>query len=341
MIEISISAENTKNIIEQLQYKIGGELLERWGECTLVLDNAIAKGTIKVIPFDWGVNLMIYDITFFEEVILKIEATEFNPIRFIYNLQGQFFHRFGIQSKKELIEQFQTLIFTNKTDGLNFLHFQKGVKIETNIIQIIRKEFLKKRTTKVSTLNKKLQEIFVDTDHDNRFAHHGAINLKMADDVKALHNIKKKGMLRILQIEAMVYKILSLHIQHYNVQSQGVSLPTSLVKSELKRIRKLGEKILKNPSKDYNLEDLSQESGLSQAKLQDGFKFLYTRTVTEFIRHVRLEQARDLIKTTDLNISQIVYSIGFTSRSYFSKIFKEKFEISPNKFKKQIVDKVH
>lgn len=340
MIEISISAENTKNIIEQLQTKIGGELLERWGECTLVLDNMIAKGTVKVIPFDWGVNLMIYDVTFLEDIILKIEATEFNPIRFIYNLQGEFLHRFGINSREERIEQFQTLIFTNKTDGLNFLHFKKDVKVETNVIQIIRKEFLKKRTTRVSTLNKRLQQVFIDTDHDNRFAHHGALNLKMADHVKTLHRAKGKGMLKILKMEAKVYNILTQHIQQYDVQSQGVPLPTSLVKSELKRIRTLGEVILKNPSKQYNLEDLASETGLSQAKLQDGFKFLYTRTVTEYIRHVRLELSKDLIRTTDLNISQIVYTIGFTSRSYFSKIFKEKYGVTPNQLKKQIVSKV-
>ena len=340
MTEIEIGAENTMDIIDQLQNNIGGEILERWGESTLVVDNDKAQGTVKVIPFDWGVNLMIYDIEFFNEVIMRIEATEFNPIRFIYNLQGEFLHRFGIQSKEVLIEQFQTLIFTNKTDGINCLHFKEGVKIETNIIQIVRKDFLKKRTTKVSTLNKKLQEVFVDTDHDNRFSHHGTLNLKMADHVKKLHNIKKKGMLRILKMEAKVYEILSLHIQQYNIQSQGVELPTSLVKSELKRIRKIGQQILKNPSEQYNLEDLSVKSGLSQAKLQDGFKFLYTRTVTEFIRHVRLELARDLLKTSDLNISQVVYTIGFTSRSYFSKIFKDKYGVSPNEFSKQVPSKV-
>ena len=44
-----------------------------------------------------------------------------------------------------------------------------------------------------------------------------------------------------------------------------------------------------------------------------------------------------MLKNTDLNISQIVYSIGFSSRSYFSKIFKEKYGITPNKFKKKLL----
>ena len=81
------------------------------------------------------------------------------------------------------------------------------------MIQIIRKDFLKKRTTKVSTLNKKLYEVFVDTDHNNRFSHFGTLNLKMADLIKKIRTIKGTGMLRVLKIEARVYEVLSLHIQ--------------------------------------------------------------------------------------------------------------------------------
>lgn len=339
-MEISISAKNRKSVIEQIHAEIGGDIIERWGEYTLVLDNAIGKGTIKLIPFDWGVNLMSYDIVFFKEIIFKIEATAYNPIRFIFNLEGEFSHRFGTENKEELIEQFQTLIFSNKAHGQNYLHFKKEMRLNISIIQIVRKEFLKKRTTNVSTLNKKLHEVFEDTGHKNQFAHHGSLNLKMADQVRALHKIKSKGMLRVLKMEAKVYEILSLHIQQYNTHSRGVALPTSLSNSELKRIRKISKGILKTPSKDYSLDSLSFEAGMSQSKLQDGFKFLYTKTVTEYIRHVRLEMARDLLKTTDLNISQIVYTIGFTSRSYFSKIFKEKYSISPNQFKKQLTAKI-
>ena len=337
MIEIEIVAENNKDILGEIQKHVGGTIEEKWSEYTLVVDNDLAKGSIRFIPFDWGVNLIDYNITFNDDIELKLHASEFNPIRFIYTLNGSFNHRFGVDNKEELIEQFHSLLFTNKTIGVNYIHFPKDTKLEINSIQIIRKHFLKKRTTNVSTLNKKLYEVFVDTDHENRFAHYGTLNLKMADLVRKTRNIKTKGMLRVLKIEAKVYEILSLHIQKHNKLQQGVPLPTSLIKSELVKVRKMAQAIVKNPAKDYSLEQLSLNSGLSQAKLQDGFKFLYTRTVTEYIRHVRVEAARELINTTDLNISQIVYTIGFTSRSYFSKIFKEKYGVTPNQFKKKVI----
>lgn len=336
MIEIEIVADSDKDLLEQIRENIGGTITSNWSECILEINNEYATGKMRFIPFDWGVNLLDFDITLHKEFIFKIQAVpEYNPLRFLYPSVGNIKHRFGVEKTEHKVEQFQSLIFTNKTSGYNYLHFPKNEPLEINLIEIVRKKFLKKRTTNVSTLNKKLHEVFVDTDHDYRFANYGTMNLKMADLIKRLKKVKGKGMLRILKVEAKVYEILSVHIQQHNRLLAGVPLPTSLVKSELKTVRKFGNSIVKNPAKEYTLEKLSTESGLTQAKLQDGFRFLYNRTVTEYIRHIRLESARDLLKNTDLNVSQIVYSIGFSSRSYFSKIFKEKYDISPNEFKKK------
>mgnify|MGYP003147244512 CR=1 FL=1 len=337
MIHIEIIADSPKDFLEQLQEGIGGEITERWSEFVLRINNENAIGYIRYIPFDWGVHLLDFEIKFHKEIHLNIEShDEFNPIRFIYPSLGSLKHKFGIDKKIKEVGQFQSLIFTNKDGGHNDIIFPKNEKLAINIIQIIRKQFLKKRTTNVSTLNEKLYEVFVDTDHDNRFASYGTLNLKMADLIKGMHKIKAKGMLRILKIESRIYEILSMHIQQHNRILSGEKLPEGISRSDLKIIRKIGNDILSNPAKNYSLDQLSFKSGLTQAKLQEGFKFLYNRTVTEYIRHVRLESARDMLKNTDLNISQIVYSIGFSSRSYFSKIFKEKYDITPNNFKKKL-----
>lgn len=336
MKQINISADNTIEILEEIKDAIGGNIQSTWGEHTLIVNNSIAKGAIKFYPFDWGVSMLQYDIKFYEDVEIEIKATQFNPIRFIYNSGDTFQHKFGIDNRQKNIEQFQSIIFTNKTNGVNCISFTKNSKVDINVIQIVRQKFLKKRTTNIASLNEKLYEVFVDTDHDQRFFHHGSLNLRMADYITAIKKIKSKGMVRFLKIEAKVYEILTLHIQEQNIVSQGVPLPTSLIKRELKLVRKLSKQINENPEKAYTLEKLSSESGLSQVKLQDGFKFLFNRTVTEYIRHIRLETSRELIRTTDLNISQIVYTIGFTSRSYFSKIFKEKYDITPYEYKKQV-----
>ncbi len=332
-IEINITAQSTEGTVRQIQEVIGGTIQERWGEYILTVNNLNAHGSIRFITFDWGVNLLEYDIKFHRDYILVMDASEYNPIHFAYCLEGHCGHRFGYQTEIRSLEQFQSVIITSRDGGYNYGYFPKGEKLEINVIQIARKKYLKKRLNNVSQLNRRLYEVFMDEDHENTFAYFGTFNLKLADKISALRKVKQKGMIRILQIEGMVYQILSMHIQQHDRAMKEEVLPTTLLKRELKIIRNLAKKIIKNVAKEYTLEQLELETGLAQAKLQEGFKLLYAKTVTEYIRHVRLEAARDLIATTEMNISEVVYSIGFSSRSYFSKIFKEKYDISPNEFK--------
>lgn len=335
MITIKTAGSSTSNNVRQIQEQIGGQLSERWGEYTLSVNNEKATGSIRFIPFEWGVTLLEYDITFHDDVIYESNYAEYNPIRFYYCLEGSCGHRFGNQKENERkqLEQFQSVIIANPDDTPSLGYFAKGAKLAINVVLITRKKFLKKRLNGVEELNKKLYQIFMDTDHEKRFSFFGSYNLKLANKIAALRKVRNKnGMIRIMQIEGLVYEILAMHIAQHEKESKSSLPKTSLLRRELKIIRNLANKIAKNVSKDYTLEQLSRDSGLSQAKLQEGFKLLYTRTVTEYIRHVRLEAARDYLSKSDMNVSQVVYSIGFSSRSYFSKIFKNKYGISPSEF---------
>ncbi len=338
MTRIQIDAESTAGMIQQLQDALGGRLRERWGEHHLKLGGAIAQGDIWFIPFDWGVNLVEYNLTFDQETVLELDSSYYNPLFFVYCLKGYCRHRFDFQPEDSVrkLEQFQSVILTSKKGGKHLLYFPAGVLLAINFIQLTRREFLKKRLNGVEQLNNRLYEVFHDLDHENNFSFYGSFDLKLADQIGALRKVRTRGMIRIMQIEGLVYQILSKQIQDHEWQRGQRKLNTRLLKRELKIIRDLSKRIVKNPGRNYRLDELAGESGLSQAKIQEGFKLLYTRTVTEYIRHVRLEAARDYLRETDMNVSQVVYSVGFSSRSYFSKIFRSRYGISPSKFKEQV-----
>ncbi|WP_430411747.1 helix-turn-helix domain-containing protein [Kordia sp.] len=336
MKKIRITAEDTAGTVQQIQEAIGGEIIERWGEHILQVNNDIAKGSIHFITFEWGGSILEYNITFFDEIELIMDASEYNPIHFTYCLKGYCEHRFHDEKERRMLEELQPSIITSKSGGYNHGYFPMNVYLHINVVQINRVKFIRKRLNDASILNQKLYKVFHDSYHEKRFVYIGTYNLKLAALIDSLNNIDQKGMIRIMLIEGVVYQILSLHmIQHdKDVMTRKNAAPILL--EELEVVKEIAAEISEEVSKEYTLEQLAEKSGLTQVKLQEGFKHLYARTVTEYIRHVRLEKARDLIndKENNLNISQIVYTIGLSSRSYFSKIFKRKYGISPSEFLK-------
>ena len=340
MKEFIINACSAEDTVLQMQAKIGGEISQRFGLYTLDIDNDIAKGCIRFITFDWGINLIEYNLIYFEDVLFITNISKYNPLYFIYCSSGYLSHQFEYEKKFQIINEYHSSILATKEEVNHQVLFPKGVHLIINIIGVERKEFLKKRLNNVSELNSNLHKVFVDKNHEKEYYYYGPIDLKMEDHVKRLRNISNKTISDALKIEGSLYQLLSMHITKHDKFQKGEIIPESLLKKELMIIRRFSKKIIDDPSINYSLDQLSKDTGLSQAKLQEGFKFLYGRTVTEYIRHVRLETARDLMETSDLNISQIVYSIGFTSRSYFSKIFKQKYEMTPMEFKKQMFSTV-
>ncbi|WP_372373418.1 helix-turn-helix domain-containing protein, partial [Vreelandella venusta] len=58
-------------------------------------------------------------------------------------------------------------------------------------------------------------------------------------------------------------------------------------------------------------------------------------TVYEYLREIRMNEARELLSNTHLSVSAIAAHVGFSSSANFSTAFKERFGTSPMKFKNQ------
>lgn len=73
---------------------------------------------------------------------------------------------------------------------------------------------------------------------------------------------------------------------------------------------------------------------LNPAYLSRLFKKETGQTLTEYITELRLDQSKRLLAETELTITLVAEKIGYKNYSYFSKIFKERYGITPNDYKK-------
>ena len=92
--------------------------------------------------------------------------------------------------------------------------------------------------------------------------------------------------------------------------------------------------INKNLDKDLSIQSISQSIHISQSVLYKYFHNYFGCTVGEYINTKRIEKSIELMKNTDLSIEEISQSVGFTSATYYGRIFKNKKGITPLKFRK-------
>jgi YesN/AraC family two-component response regulator len=80
------------------------------------------------------------------------------------------------------------------------------------------------------------------------------------------------------------------------------------------------------------VENLATHLLMSRTSVYRKIKAITGQTATEFIRSILLKKAITLLKNQRQNISEIAYSLGFSSPGYFSKCFKEQYGKSPSEY---------
>ena len=85
-------------------------------------------------------------------------------------------------------------------------------------------------------------------------------------------------------------------------------------------------------SENISINDIAKYAGISRTECFRCFQSILRKTPIEYLTDYRLSIAGMLLSTTNRTLTDIYESCGFNSLSYFGKIFKEHYGISPKKF---------
>ncbi|QIL38351.1 response regulator [Pedobacter sp. HDW13] len=109
---------------------------------------------------------------------------------------------------------------------------------------------------------------------------------------------------------------------------------TQIDKEFLERATSIIERNIDDP--DFNVNIFSREMGIARTNLFSKLKGITGQTPNEFTLTIRLKQAALMLKTDPkISVSEISENLGFTSAKYFSKCFKDCYQITPLHYRKQ------
>lgn len=100
-------------------------------------------------------------------------------------------------------------------------------------------------------------------------------------------------------------------------------------------LMKVTEQIKKNLGKDFNVDDLCIEMGMSRSSLYNKIKALTDHSPSEFVRQVRMKEAAILLKSKKYTVAEVSDQMGYSDPKYFTDIFKKHYGMTPSAYMKQ------
>ena len=99
------------------------------------------------------------------------------------------------------------------------------------------------------------------------------------------------------------------------------------------RIQDMLDYIDRNYMENINLKQACEMTHVSQAQFCRNFKKITGDTLVHYLNFKRAYEAEKLLCSTDSDITSIAYDVGFSTTSYFCKIFKHYYKVSPQKYR--------
>ncbi len=137
------------------------------------------------------------------------------------------------------------------------------------------------------------------------------------------------SMLHNLHLEGKAIEIITESLSCMAKTGPAVDSTTALTPRELMCLQRARDIILARLSQPMTVESIAHEAGASASSLQRLFRRSEGRSVFEYIRIIRLEQALSALRSHSVSVQEASILAGYSSPTSFATAFKRQFGVTP------------
>lgn len=221
----------------------------------------------------------------------------------------------GIEGYKKVKEEFPDLIISDlMMEGMDGIEFCKIIRedVETSHIPFIM-------LTAKGSLDSQITGI--ETGADFYFPKPVSVQLLL---------------LTIKNIFDQRQKLKNHYVKGHRAELQDLAHSTR-ERQFMDKILAIIDKNIEDPNFDTDL--LCREIAMSKTSLYHKLKSITGNSISEFIRTVRLNKAKEIMANEDVLINEVMFRVGIQTQSYFTRVFKNEFGVTPRQFLQEIRSK--
>jgi AraC-like DNA-binding protein len=144
-----------------------------------------------------------------------------------------------------------------------------------------------------------------------------------------------QGTVKRMFLEGKALEVAALVLEEETAIQKGRSTPMQVKGEERDRIHLAREILIRQLQNPPSLIDLAQQVGLNSRTLKEGFRQQFGKPAFAYLHEYRLEQARQLLESEEMKVSEVAQAIGFANRSHFAEAFRKKYGVNPKDYQMQ------
>jgi len=167
------------------------------------------------------------------------------------------------------------------------------------------------------------------------------VNIKPHDQKKVIAHfdkiarlIKRKNSGHQLRVMAELAQLFFFALDVMSDSGISQDLSAGLTAPVKQRVNEVATYISDNYRNEHTLELLAKKFYINKSYLSRIFKQVTGHTVHEYLNVVRIRRAQEMLANTDMNINDLSEFLGYSSSTYFVKIFRKYTETTPLKYRK-------
>ncbi len=131
--------------------------------------------------------------------------------------------------------------------------------------------------------------------------------------------------------ELIVHKLKEIVLVLFKLDNLEIKdILSSLFEPEQANFKRVIETNLYEP---ITISELAQLTNQSLATFNRKFKEVFSSSPASYIKNKKLEKAKKMLNSTQLNITEICFDVGFNDLANFSKAFTRQYNISPSNYR--------
>ncbi len=284
------------------------------------LDAALGKGTIWCYGVDKLYGIVVSDFVFDCDVPVQFE----HPPFFLVGLAAS-----TPQKQRQDGERHTSSLVTYAgQDDVFRGEFKKGTivrSVNVSFLPDFYTDFLTKRYPSAPGLEH-IAAVINDND----------IIPGATEVLHQLGSFRPAGNIARMYYDSKVTELVSMMMQR-EVNRQFLSADNPVPESDLANLHQVMAYLNTHYTEDIYLKTLARQAGMSQTKLTSLFKQVYGTTISDYIRSLRINLAKEMLADDNRKIETIAHTVGYRFHGNFSAAFKEATGLTPKAYRKTML----